>query len=290
VRGRTRVFLELYRLLRLSREHVVVDATLSKPVPYSARLDLHSWSQRIAFLLGGYEPSTTEFILRLQSSQEGDGYLLDVGANVGLIAIPFALSTSDVVPAVVAVEAVPDNVKALQRNITLNGLEQRIQVLPIGLGDEPKKVYIQVEGDLNAGEGTGTANILPDGSTYECVRQELQIERLDDLAESGRIPTGCAVIKIDTDGYDLKVLQGATAFLRRERPVIFGEFAAHCMAWHGQSIEDIRRFVSEQDYLLYLRREPGWQFTPVLEKPYSQDLLLVPAESKSRFHWCLREP
>lgn len=264
VRGRTRAFLLLYRALRLERQHVIVRARLTQPVAYEATLDLHAWAQRVAFLTGGYEPETTRFLMRLRN---GGGYLLDVGANVGLIAIPFARATG---APVVAVEAVPDNAAVLRANVEANALAGQITVLPIGLGDEAKTVDIQVEGDLGAGQGTGTANILPDGSSYDCVRQTLRIERLDDVD----LPRGCSVIKIDTDGYDLKVLQGGRAFLERERPAIFGEFSAHCMAWHGQTLDDVIAFARELRYDVLSQRDRA---------SFSADLVLIPAEARERF-------
>lgn len=263
-RGRTRIVLLLYKLLRLDGQHFIVRAQLRHPVPYVATLDLHAWAQRVAFLTGEYEAGTTRLLMRLR---DGHGYLLDVGANIGLIALPFARATG---ANVVAIEAVPDNVAVLRANVDANGLGDRITVLPFGVGDETKTVDIQVEGDLRAGEGTGTANILADGSTWECVRQTLTIRRLDDLD----LPRGCSVIKIDTDGYDLKVLQGGRDFLQRERPVIYGEFSAHCMGWHGQTVDDVLAFAADLGYAV------------LSEKPraaFEQDLLLVPSEKLGGF-------
>jgi hypothetical protein len=65
LRGRTRVFLLLYRLLGLERRHVVVRPRLRQPVSFQAQLDLHSSLQRVAFLTGGYEADTVQFLLRL---------------------------------------------------------------------------------------------------------------------------------------------------------------------------------------------------------------------------------
>lgn len=263
-RGRTRIVLLLYKALRLEGQHFVVRAQLRHPVPYIATLDLHAWAQRVAFLTGEYEAGTTRLLMRLRN---GDGYLLDVGANIGLIAVPFALATR---ATVVAIEAVPDNIAVLRANVDANDLADRITILPFGVGDEAKTVDIQVEGDLRAGEGTGTANILADGSTWECVRQTLTIRRLDDLD----LPRGCSVIKIDTDGYDLKVLQGGRAFLRRERPVIYGEFSAHCMGWHGQTLDDVLVFARELGYAVLSENARA---------EFEQDLLLVPAEKLAGF-------
>lgn len=282
VRGKTRVLLALYKLLGLSGKHLIVDARLRRPVRFDAQLDLHAWLQRVAFLTGGYEEDTVEFLLELHARVGRDGYLLDVGANIGLIAIPFAKSVPARQPSVIAVEAVPDNVAVLRRNLALNHLQEAVPVVPFGLGATGGSVQIQVEGDLRSGEGTGTANILPDGSTYDCVRQEIVIRTVDELADSGELPDGCSVIKIDTDGYDLKVLEGATRFLGRNRPIIFGEFSAHCLGWHGQSIADVAVFAAANGYAVWQRELPSWRFrayAPERAAGFVQDLLLVPHES-----------
>ena len=273
VRGRTRVFLELYKLLKLQKEHLKSPAQLRHPLPYRAELDLHSWLQRIAFLTGGYEPDTTRFLDELYRSEPGDGYLLDIGANIGLISIPFAKLSKGPLPRVIAVEAVPDNVQALRRNIAMNALEDAIHLKATALGDVGGSASIQVEGDLAAGDGTGTASIVP--ARYGGVRQEISVATVDSLG----LPAGCKVIKIDTDGYDLKILMGARAFLARERPVIYGEFAEHCLRWHEQSVTDVVTFAHDNGYLVWQRRSPSWSFSrEVNPATFVMDLLLVPRE------------
>ena len=280
-RGKTRAFLVLYRLLGVDGRHVHVRAKLRRPVVFEAELDLHSWLQRVAFLTGGYEQDTVQFLADLYRRIGAEGSLLDVGANVGLISIPFVRSTHT---SAIAIEAVPDNVVVLRKNVRLNGLGDAISIVPYALGATAGVAQIQVEGDLEAGEGTGTANILADGTTYECVRQDVRVRTLDELLDSGELPRRCSVVKIDTDGYDLKVLQGGPRLLARDRPVIFGEFSAHCLNWHGQSLADVVAFADANDYLAWRRRMPEWRFTRSLSAgTFEQDLLLVPRERADAF-------
>lgn len=295
-KGRTRAFLLLHRALGLEGKHVAVETALQKPVPFTVRLDLHSWLQRIAFLTGSYEADTAEFLVRLHGAHPREGALLDVGANVGLVTIPAALllarreNGEPGRTVAVCVEAVPANARALRENVRLSDTSHLIEVIEAAVGEIAKTVDIQVEGNLHDGEGSGTANILADGSSYECVRIPLQVTTIDSLAAEGRFPSPCSVVKIDTDGYDLKVLQGAEAFLRRDRPVIFGEFSAHCMRWHGQSVEDVVVLARDLSYEVWPRRKGGgWDFSKdVRRESFGQDLLLVPSEMVSRFEWCLR--
>jgi FkbM family methyltransferase len=299
-RGKNRAFLFLFEALRLKTQHIFVETVLKAPIPYRVRLDLHSWLQRIAFLTGEYEADTVSFLLELHRGIARPGYLLDIGANIGLVSIPAALlleadGSGPGATRVVSVEAVPDNAIALRRNVAFNNAQRLVTVIECALGERPGTVDIQVEGDLSKGEGTGTANILPGGTTldpngtYECVRIPIQVSTLDSLLQSGELATGCSVVKIDTDGYDLKVLQGGVRFIERNRPVIFGEFSAHCMGWHSQSLNDVVDFAKSLDYMV-------WQRLPATKVPrfsrgvdsgtFAQDLLLVPSEHAKALAWC----
>lgn len=127
----------------------------------------------------------------------------------------------------------------------------------------------------------------PNG-TYECVRIPIQITTLDALMQTGTLPPSCTLIKIDTDGYDLKILRGGRGFMEANRPVIFGEFSAHCMAWHDETVQDVIAFAAEEEYLVW-QRLPGtkMRFTAqVKTEIYTQDLLLVPSELAKALSWC----
>lgn len=284
-RGKVRTLQALYGLLGLRGRHVVVDARLARPVAFGARLDLFSPMERMAFLAGEYEAETVEFLVGLYEQTGGRGCLLDVGANIGLLAIPAAIRMREAGamaegPLVVAVEAVGANATVLRSNCSRNGVDRQVRVLELALGDAVRTVDVHVDGNLGEGEGTGTANVIAEASRHDCVRIPVQLATLDGCVADGRVPLDCAVVKIDTDGYDLKVLQGGTEFLRRARPVIFGEFSAHCMRWHGQSLEDVLRFAESLDYAVWRRRPAAsWRFSddPGGE-PFAQDLLLVPRE------------
>jgi FkbM family methyltransferase len=273
-RGKVRACMSIFRALGGESLYTPQVALLSRPTKHLMKLDLRAWAQRFAYVDGGYEPRTVKFLVELTKANMSHGYLLDAGACVGAITVPYALLQQSESPmAVVAFETVSDNAKLLRENVQLNRLNDVVEVHELALGDTAKTVDIQVEGNRKRGDGAGTANILADGTDYECVRQSIQITRLYDID----LPRGCGAIKIDTDGYDFKVLQGAEAFLKRERPVIFGEFSAHCMRWHGQTvnakIDGKQRFASEFSV-----------------DTFDQDLLLVPKEKLDRVvSWLISE-
>lgn len=299
-KGKDGAFLRLFNILGLGSSHIIVDTTLRQPVKYRVRVDLHSWLQRLAFVSGEYEADTVKFLIKVRNSLKRDGYILDIGANIGLIGIPAAMiiransGNLGEQPLVVCIEAVTDNEKALRHNISLNDANNYISVIGTGLGEMPGVVEIQVEGDLANGEGTGTANILPKGSTldpngtYHCVSTSIQITTLDILSEENALPNNCTLVKIDTDGYDLKILEGGRNFLMRNRPVIYGEFMEHCLNWHGESIEDVVKFAHSIDYVVW-QRQAGkiFKFTDSINlSKYAQDALLIPIENTHALTWC----
>lgn len=287
IRGKARAFLWLYDRLDLEPLHIGVEATLRRPTRFRARLDLSSWIERIAFLTGEYEAGTSSFLFDLHRRSGGRGYLLDIGANVGMISIPVAIlldAASGCIPEgrprVVSIEAVAANVRALRRNLELSGAAHLVDVQEIGLGEVEKIVEVQIAGGIAAGEGTGTAHVIAPESRSRSLRVPLRLTTLDALFGAGVLLTGCRVIKIDTDGYDLKILEGGREFLARERPLVYGEFSAHCMAWHGQDLEDVVRFAQGLDYVTLRRVDAtAWRFTSELRsRPFVQDLLLAPQE------------
>lgn len=295
-RGKVRALLALHRILGLESRHIVVPAMLHHPVRYRVNLDLFCLHERMAYFMDRYEPGTVEFLARLW--REGEPFV-DVGANVGLIAIPFTLLCGARSPAregsanrllTYCVEAVAGNAQSLAGNIAMNGLDAQMQVVATAVGECEKQVEIQVEKNQKAGTGTGTANILAAGSDYSCERIPLHVTTIDRLVVAGRLPGNCGLIKIDTDGYDLFALMGARELLARARPIVYGEFMAHCLQWHGQTIHDVQAYLRPFRYKVFIRSE-GWTFVPLKsDSPYVQDALCVPEEKCERASGCIACP
>ena len=284
-RGKVRALLALHRALGLDRRHTLLTTALHHPVPFRTQLDLFCMHERMAYFMDRYEPGTAEFLFRLWRPGE---HFVDIGANIGLISIPFAklCAAAGPLPAgrwIHCLEAVAANRDRLAANIDLNELNHMLDVLGVAVGECEKDVEIQVAGNLKAGEGTGTANILSATTPYPCERIPLHVTTVDRLVADGKLPAACGLVKIDTDGYDFFILQGARQLLETARPLIYGEFAAHCLKWHGQTIRDVQAFLEPLGYRVYARAA-GWNFRPLdrLESPFVMDALCVPAEKSER--------
>ncbi|MBK6931253.1 MAG: FkbM family methyltransferase [Saprospirales bacterium] len=155
---------------------------------------------------GFYELALTRQITTLARS---GGMLVDAGANYGYFSILWLANN----PAnrCVAFEAAPGNTPALQDNIQRNGLSERIQVETMALSDQTGWVDFIPE---DTGGQTGWGGIT---------RQA--------LAGSIRVPATTlgqywikhypgqhiAVLKIDVEGADTLVLQGARHLLAQQQ-------------------------------------------------------------------------
>ncbi|HTW28930.1 MAG TPA: FkbM family methyltransferase [Acetobacteraceae bacterium] len=85
---------------------------------------------------------------------------------------------------------------------------------------------------------------------------EVRAVTLDELGLEG-----VALIKIDTQGADLRVLRGAEATIRRCRPVVLFEWERDLAAQHGSALEEFPAFFAPFDYEVAVLHEttPGRQ-------------------------------
>jgi FkbM family methyltransferase len=242
------------------------------------KLDLDCAHERMAYLMGQYEQET---VFLLEELWRG-GKLLDVGANIGLIAIPFTARAKEKQRSlkrfVYAIEAMPSNFQALHKNIELNNLGDAVVPINVGLGAQDAEVFIQIEGDDP--NKTGTANILP--SALDFVKVPLKLRSIDTMIEEGLLPDDISLIKIDTDGYDFEVLKGAARLLSSNRPLVFAEMSEYCLNWHGYGIREVASYLARSDYEVWplVGFGPPTTFSSHIDADYEINCLLVPQERR----------
>jgi FkbM family methyltransferase len=133
--------------------------------------------------------------LVLHALRPGDLFV-DVGANIGSYTV---LAAGVCGASVVAVEPIPGTFAALRDNLRLNGLEEAVEAVNIGLSDAP--------GELRFSATLDTVNhALSDEEAAFDVGVRVAVDTLDSVL-AGREPT---LIKIDVEGFETKVVGGAT--------------------------------------------------------------------------------
>lgn len=121
-----------------------------------------------------------------------EDHFVDIGANVG----SYTILASGVCGAITtAVEPVSSTAAALQRNVHINHLGEKVKIYVAAVGEESGKTRISSAEDC-------TNHILKPGETV--TSEEVSQTTLDELLE-GRHPI---LIKIDVEGFEMKVLRG----------------------------------------------------------------------------------
>jgi FkbM family methyltransferase len=201
-----------------------------------------NWSHNLPFFLASYPNYETE-IGRLAEFIHGyDGRLMmiDVGANVGdTIACLPPLKNAGFL----CVEASKRYFELLRRNF---GSETNVKLVLALLGDGDR-----TQSGLALQECGGTAHV--GGLAGEVTG--VPTTTLDALVAQDDSFYGTNLLKIDTDGYDLRVLRGASRLLERARPCLHVEMSTrHWRDYGNSSAAEAIAYLSQYGYdqmLLY---------------------------------------
>jgi FkbM family methyltransferase len=181
----------------------------------------------------------------------GKKCVLDVGAHIGLVALPMA---SIVAPQgrVICFEPAQANRNLLVEHAALNGFSN-IEVVPALVGAESLAAVRFFEMDQPTGMNTIAAPKDPK-NYHESHCRQISLDSF--CAERGVAPE---VIKIDVEGAELGVLRGARDVLRRFQPAIFLSVHPREIAALNESVDGLVALVEDLGYQLrdVHGREPG---------------------------------
>ncbi len=156
------------------------------------------------------EPDTVAW---LEGALRGGDVFYDVGANVGAYSL-LAAKIGKPAPRVVAFEPSAVNFAQLVRNIALNNCQDRIIPVQVALAGRTSLETFNYRG-LESGQALHALGGATDqiGHAFQPgVRVPVLAFRLDDLIPQFALPRP-TLMKIDVDGGELGVLDGATAAL-----------------------------------------------------------------------------
>lgn len=154
----------------------------------------------------------------------GQGTLLDIGANIGVISIEM-LKLGEVARAI-CIEPEPVNYAILEENVRKNGLRSRVHSQRVAVGDTTTTELVFEVSKLNSGDHRVRvpAPMPPEDRYRESERETIKIgaATLDTLVES--LPQAFrepwSVLWIDVQGYEGHVYRGARRLLSTGIPVV----------------------------------------------------------------------
>ncbi len=220
----------LARFARYQLAKRIMSAELIVPFVGKSRLILspNSPASTGNFYVGLHELPDMSFVIH---ALRPDDFFVDVGANIG----SFTTLASVVSGArCLSFEPTPITYARLTDNIRLNGVVDRVEACRQGVGDKTGTLrFIVDQGPTN--------HILPEGESYDGAVEEVPVVTLDDVV-GDRSPT---VIKIDVEGFESFVINGAQALLGRlETVALILEFVGRNEGYGAESSDLHERMVS----------------------------------------------
>lgn len=179
-----------------------------------------------AMLAGSYENYILDE-LKKQTEPLTSKCIWDIGAHIGYHTLSFAKAVGKT-GKVVAFEPNPDNLAILKKNITTNqDLASSIMVRGEALSDTIGTQKMSVSKNKSSASSTGgyLQNVkppLPSSSYAEFENITIQTTTIDQLIKGAGIPTP-DILKIDVEGAELHVLQGARKLLESVKPILIIE-------------------------------------------------------------------
>jgi FkbM family methyltransferase len=255
-----------YRImLRIPMVASILRATVQRALPLGTKVwaRIHSgdgkglwlnldprWHK--AYLEGSYEPAIQRFLH--EHLQPGDVFY-DIGAHIGFFSTIAARLVGDS-GKVFAFEAAPENASALDQNIRRNSLRQ-VEINQVAVWSKC--------GTLSFGRpyaGALAGSVLEVNPNAAPVHDDLQIEvpaiTLDCFVKKHLPPT---LIKIDVEGAEAEVLEGAQKLFQQSWPVLICEIhhqpaAASVQQWLAMNGYEFGWMGGEQDFPRHLIAQP----------------------------------
>jgi len=189
-----------------------------------------------------------EFLLQLLALPNAStGLVVEAGSNMGVHTIPVAQLLDRQNRPMLAFEPQQIIFQQLSANLALNGL-MNVTALPYACSARSGALHFEAPNYTQSGNFGGTALTAAPAITTRT--RTVPCFALDEVAAAHFPGQPVALIKIDVEGHELQVLQGAQTILDRDHPVLYLE---NDRIEHS---ETLIRWLFARDYRLW------WHVTP----------------------------
>tara|TARA_Y100001938_G_C8050778_1_gene411566 strand:+ start:372 stop:1091 length:720 start_codon:yes stop_codon:yes gene_type:complete len=182
---------------------------------------------------------------------------IDAGANFGSISIPISKKLGDH-GKLYSFEMSPSMTERLNRNIHENKCSN-IKVINSPLSDDvDQEVFFE---DINFSEKTNFGDIRINKEAKGVKAKTKTIDSLE-LWTKDQYPDIVSFIKVDCQGYDLKVIRGAEKTITKHKPVVVFEWEAEMSEVFNDTIEDAILFFHDINYEVNKIDKDDWIALP----------------------------
>jgi FkbM family methyltransferase len=207
-------------------------------------VDLSEGIDLSLFLFGRFQSHVLE---QARHRLDRSAVIFDVGANFGSMTLPLARVVPD--GKVYAFEPTEYAFRKLERNVTLNPeLADRIVLVRSFLSDSADPDHgMHAYSSWKVDRWHSTAHPLHGGLLKDA--GSVGATTIDAFCAADEV-TRVDFIKIDTDGYEYRVLRGGRQTIGRHRPILVFELAQYVMEEHGITFDTYHDYFSPMGYRL----------------------------------------
>lgn len=192
-------------------------------------LDISDYMEWLVFF--GIEAEPRKILYNLINANDT---IFDIGANIGELTMNMAKRTNGVVH---SFEPDPVVSSKLKNNVNLNDFDNII-INEIGFGDQSG--YFSMSPEISNNKG---GNRIINGAQAN-LSPTVVIQKLDDYVDQHKIKR-LNLIKIDVEGYELKVLHGGVKTIEKFSPTLFIEVNDRNLRQQGDTAEKLITFVKQ---------------------------------------------
>jgi FkbM family methyltransferase len=210
---------------------------------YLMKLDLSDWSERYTYFLGRYHELGLQLLMN-QVLSAGDCFV-DIGANMGLLTLHSAMLVTNS-GCVHSFEPNPKCCRRIRELLEINHIKH-VQLHEVGLSDQAETLTLSVIAD-HTGMGTLAS---PQDNYKELTSETFEVPVLigDDVMMQNSTPV--KLIKIDVEGFELRVLRGLQRTLETWFPIVVTEVIEEWLGRAGTSRRELCQFMKPFGYLPY---------------------------------------
>jgi len=248
---------------------------------YLITLDLSNWSERYTYFLGRYH--AVQLQLAMSEVLEPGDRFVDIGSNIGMISLHGAALVTDS-GRIDSVEPNPDCCKRILDVLKLNTIEH-VHLHRVGLSDQEGSLTLRV---ISHDAGLGTF-ALPRADEKGLISNTFEVPVVTGDSVIMESSTPVKLVKIDVEGFELRVLRGLSETLGTWLPIVVAEVSTDWLSRAGTSRTELSQFMGGFGYSAYglaaERRGSRYQLAlePISDKDVEgarfADFLWVHAES-----------
>lgn len=226
------------------------------------RLDLSDYQEWLVYFY--CKSDSSDYLLDYLENSE---VILDIGANIGQTSFNIigTQQKKGLNPVVHAFEPYPRTFKKLETNKTLNSAIS-VKTYNLGLGRKKGMLHMTQHSPLNSGGFRMTDE--SDNSI------SVPVISLDEFVSENQL-TKIDFIKIDVEGFEVQVLEGALETLKTFRPILVFEYSLENINAQKGNIENMLKQLSGMNYDIRTKENISDQ-EAILKLDYQTDLICSP--------------